>query len=367
MKPTLVLTLMAVVLVLFQGCTDNGSNALVGDDPSRAGTVSLAFSSAPPEITVVVATITRPGYDPRLMQLAISDSSQGASGSFGNVPVGVWHLRVEALDNTGTVRYAGETDVNVLPQQNAQVTLQLLATTGGIDITVTWGPSPTPSGGLVAHYPFNGNANDVSGRGNHGVVLGAIPTADRHGNPNSALWFNGVNSRVVIQSSPSLNPTHQLTITFWVRVDTITDNYSPIIHKGGPEQYTPWLANREYAIHIKRHIEPIYYFQFHSAGDGSGQHTVLDSRGTTVPQWVFVAAVVDRMNHLMCVYMDGVLTGTSPDSYSSFNTNGYPVTIGMEAETGWPDHSPLKGALDELRIYNRALSPAEIQALFSSN
>jgi len=51
-----------------------------------------------------------------------------------------------------------------------------------------------PSNGLVAWYPFNGNANDESGNGNNGVVNGATLTADRFGNANGAYSFDGVNS-----------------------------------------------------------------------------------------------------------------------------------------------------------------------------
>ncbi|MBF0574179.1 MAG: hypothetical protein HQK69_10565 [Desulfamplus sp.] len=50
------------------------------------------------------------------------------------------------------------------------------------------------SDGLVAYYPFNGNANDESGNGNNGTVDGATMTADRNGNANSAYSFDGVNS-----------------------------------------------------------------------------------------------------------------------------------------------------------------------------
>ena len=50
--------------------------------------------------------------------------------------------------------------------------------------------------GLIAYYPFNGNANDASGNGNNGTVYGATLTADRFGNPNSAYYFNGTNNYI---------------------------------------------------------------------------------------------------------------------------------------------------------------------------
>jgi len=51
--------------------------------------------------------------------------------------------------------------------------------------------------GLVAYYPFNGNANDESGNGNNGTVNGATLTSDRFGNANSAYSFDGVNMRII--------------------------------------------------------------------------------------------------------------------------------------------------------------------------
>ena len=52
-------------------------------------------------------------------------------------------------------------------------------------------PSHVPTDGLVAYYPFNGNANDESGNGNDGVNTGAVLTIDRHGNSDSAFYFSG--------------------------------------------------------------------------------------------------------------------------------------------------------------------------------
>lgn len=53
-----------------------------------------------------------------------------------------------------------------------------------------------PTNGLVAYYPFNGNANDQTINGNHGIVSGATLTADRFGNPNNAYHFDGINDDI---------------------------------------------------------------------------------------------------------------------------------------------------------------------------
>ena len=359
MKPIIAVSFLLSSFAFFSSCSDKGVVDPNAVTPQELGKLSLLFSTPPPEITQVVAILSRQGYTTRTLSLTIHDTTQSASGSFSDVPVGVWHLIVEARDSSAIVRYRGETDVQVNPGQIAQVNLQMLPTSGGIQITVTWG-TPNPSGGLIAYYPLNGNANDLSGNGNNGVVSGAIPTANRHGSPNSAFWFDGIDDKITIASSQSLHPLNQLTIAFWIRTDSMHDNYLSVLQKSGPGQN---LSYREYVVHLKQAFPLLFYCQVHSAGDGGTQHTVFSNNFST-HQWLFFTAVIDRQNHVMKTYMNGVFNQQINDSYSSFNANNYPLMIGVEAET-WPDHSPFLGALDEIRLYNRALTSAEIVALYS--
>ena len=67
--------------------------------------------------------------------------------------------------------------------------------------------------GLIAAYEFSGNADDVSGNGNDGVVNGATPTTDRFGNANSAYSFDGVDD--YIHSSTTFSPQASGTISLW--------------------------------------------------------------------------------------------------------------------------------------------------------
>ena len=71
--------------------------------------------------------------------------------------------------------------------------------------------------GLVAYYPFNGNANDVSGKANNPIFNNATLTADYLGNPNSAYYFNGIDNYMQIPDSPTLNMANQMSITLWVK------------------------------------------------------------------------------------------------------------------------------------------------------
>ena len=70
---------------------------------------------------------------------------------------------------------------------------------------------------LIAYYPFNGNANDESGYGNHGTVNGATLTSDRFGNTDSAYSFDGSNDIITVAHNEILNCSDELSISVWVK------------------------------------------------------------------------------------------------------------------------------------------------------
>ena len=72
--------------------------------------------------------------------------------------------------------------------------------------------------GLVAYYPFNGNANDESGNGNNGTVYGASLTKDRWGNPNAAYEFDGNSNYIIIHSSAKPIGDNSFTLSLWVYI-----------------------------------------------------------------------------------------------------------------------------------------------------
>src|SRR5689334_13947336 len=74
------------------------------------------------------------------------------------------------------------------------------------------------SAGLVAYYPFNGNANDESGNGNNAVFNNASLTNDRNGVARSAYNFNGSSQYMRIKNSPSINFNGAFSISAWVKV-----------------------------------------------------------------------------------------------------------------------------------------------------
>lgn len=352
----------AVTLALLAlDCKENVR--LITPDPSQSpGKVLLILDDAPTEIVRAVARLSRRGADDISLLLMISDSTRSASGTIDNVPVGLWHLRVDAFNDSNIVRYAGEADVEVFPGETSDVDLTLLPASGSVEIHVTWGGGLATTG-LMLYLKFDGTLEDSSGNGNHGSSNNPTYTSDAWGNPNSAYLFNGANNYVTVANSPTINPVRQLTITLWLRVDSIQSNYMPILVKGGP--VSGYFNNREYGVWSKQD-NTSWFPQFKSAGDGGGMHELdSDFRSYVVGKWTFFTFVVDRVRHRMEIYADGVRTHQTGDLYSTFNINPYPLIIGW-SEENLPEHSPLRGAMDNLRIYNRALSPTQIRELYTS-
>jgi hypothetical protein len=320
----------------------------------------LKFANPPQGITAIIARLTHPPSPDRTLILNIVDSS--ASGTFDDVQVGFWHLKVDALDASQVVRYSGETDVEVFPGETSHVSLQLLPTTGNIEITVTWGGSPQD---LVAYYPCSGNAQDASGNNNHAFVVGAVLTSDRFQNPQSAYSLDG-NSYLEIPYNTSLRLTRQFTICSWV---------SPTGFYGGLCQGNEILFNAvtdddaggyqiRYADYL---VDKSCYdftpgdevFAFLVNFDGVTRREIKDTERIVPGNWYFVAGTYDGAT--MKLYVNGQMKSTLSIS-DILRPNTGNIRIGGSPNPLFP--YPVTGKLDELRIYRRALTVDEITALY---
>lgn len=200
--------------------------------------------------------------------------------------------------------------------------------------------------GLVAYYPFNGNANDESGNGNNGTVIGATLTTDRYGNSNKAYIFNGINNYINIPNSSSLglfgNLNSGLTLCAWIN--------TPVITKQGI--FGRWGGT-----------SGIRYLMFMENGGSGDMHLTtwgIISRNIMAPNnWYFLTGIYDNVNHLIKFYVNGVLD----TSFYLANPFVGPDTP-KELNIGKFDNSNyFNGKIDDIRIYNRALAQNEITNL----
>ena len=355
----LALTSVLALSVLALGCKEtvyvvNPGNAHSG------GTVFLKIDSSPAGITQVVARLTRDGFNELQLNLTISDSSSSASGSFENVAIGVWHLRVDALDESNVVRYTGDEDVEVFSGETTHADLELFSASGNIEIHVTW-RTHSPISGLMLYMPFDGSLIDSSGNSNHGGSPKPEYVADRLGSAGRAYKFNGVDNFITIPNSASLNPTNAITIAFWFRVDSVAWNVSQLVSKTDSD----FENLREYVVELKANYDYPYFKLWAAAtGDGSDE---LDAGAALLYEWHHFVGIVDRkVGHAMSIYLDGALSDSLNDTSTGFVVNSHPLYLGA-GEGGWETESVPNCAMDDLRIYSRALSPAEVLALYNQH
>jgi glucose/arabinose dehydrogenase/PKD repeat protein len=216
-------------------------------------------------------------------------------------------------------------------------------TTSG-EVTVTVSNSAPPVNGLVLAYGFEETsgttANDVSAAKNNGSVNGATSTAS--GRFGRALSFDGVNDRVDVPDAASLDLTTGMTLEAWVKPTTTSGWRTAILKEMGGED----LAYALYASDGSRPRGEILT---------SAYNTAAGSAALPLNAWSHIAATYDGKNQRF--YLNGTLvkvttiTGSMPNSPN-------PLRIG--GNTLWGEY--FGGLIDEVRVYNRALSEVELKA-----
>ncbi len=207
--------------------------------------------------------------------------------------------------------------------------------------------------GLVAYYSFDGDANDETGNGHHGIVSGAALTTDRNGNQNSAYSFDGIDDYIKIPHHADLNFGGDFSISFWVNAYDVS-GARVMLAKG-------------------QDCRSGYFFGW---GGPNGFKLSYESQwcktkgiGYPVPrgEWHHVSVTVDNTNLKMYYYLDGV--SVKEADIESFSTNNtYPLVLGRHFSwyNGGGGYSyPWVGDLDELRLYNRLLTEAEVQEVYN--
>ena len=212
--------------------------------------------------------------------------------------------------------------------------------------------------GLVAYYPFNGNALDATGRGNNPILNNATLTSDRNGNSNSAYSFNGFNQFIQIPSSDDFNQDSSMSISF--QFLTESTSHQNII---GKIQYTG-ATGTQFNCGINFINSPgVYYGTNSSNGDCSGlpisNSQIYSNTNVPTNEWTCITVTFDR--GLQKIYINGLLSQITIASFKEMlECTNATVQIG----TWWSDDPQwFNGSIDEIRFYNRALNDDEVKAL----
>ncbi len=204
--------------------------------------------------------------------------------------------------------------------------------------------------GLVAYYPFNGNANDESGNGRNAAIYDSsnvVANTNRFGSSNSAfkflqnlgatpptIWGNGVNF---------FDASHSISI--WVNGDFSGPDDPVAIFMGRvpPGTYNPGgVAGKNLELFINKSIVRFSFF-----------YDEIDVPNTLLKgQWNHVVATYNRNDSTRVVYINGQVAGSNKAKYSYTGTSQFEI-VGVGNKS-----------LDDIRFYQRTLPETEVKSLF---
>jgi len=221
-------------------------------------------------------------------------------------------------------------------------------------------PSYVPSNGLVGYWPFNGNATDESGSGNNGVVNGATLTTDRFGNSNSAYNFIGDSQYITVPNSSVFN-SNDISVSLWVSSSNIQRQIA--------------LIRLNYANASNEHFG-IAFNDLNQFGVGiaakynnpnciAGLGWEKNEKIQNIMDNSFHHVVGVISGNTLNLYIDGILVQTTTTPYQqTSNCWGGDIQIGRN----WSNFSDyFNGKIDDISIWNRALTQEEITNLYNAN
>jgi hypothetical protein len=204
--------------------------------------------------------------------------------------------------------------------------------------------------GMVAFYPFNGNANDEGDNNNNGKIFWATFVADKFGNPDQALYLDGMDNCVEIPGSPTINISGSLSISCW-------------IYPHSAERWISWVSKAS-----NNNSRSQWRFGFGDPAPDLFGLTVFDStwfdystNKKTIPlnTWSHVILIADQLQHIAYFYLNGELID-SITGIKEFAESSDPLFIGRQMD----NDIFFDGLIDEVRIYNRTLTKDEVKELF---
>lgn len=258
--------------------------------------------------------------------------------------------------------------LGIIFEPNKQYNISVKVSKNKIDAVINgitaWDVDPTtynsekiiyPMDGLVAWYPFNGNAKDESGNKLDGTVNGATLTNDRFGKVNSAYSFNRDQS-ITIANSETKN-LYPLTISLWYNLEMFTDGSMTYLFSKYTE--TSWNG---FQINIRKtedfvSANPQYLLSLTNKIIGYYNEPAFNQKIASFNRWYHFVFIVDANGGK--IYVDGTLTLSHPwtgTPGTTTNTNLWQI--------GGGEIGTSRVKIDDVRIYNRVLTAEEITILY---
>ena len=229
----------------------------------------------------------------------------------------------------------------------------MLLVAGFTTIMTAQVPSYVPTNGLVGYWPFNGNANDLSGSNLNGTVNGSSLTTDRFNNSNSAYNYNGTSNNIVVLNSTILN-VENWSVSAWYKTSVNSNTIQRITTK-----QTGSVGNSNVFAILFQNGK--VYGSFYN---GSTEVITSDNSITSDGNWHHVVYIRNQNLNKLYIYVDNVLKDSTTNSFGNLaNTaNLFIGSSGAGTNIQW-----WNGKIDDIGIWNRALTTDEISNLYNAN
>ena len=239
--------------------------------------------------------------------------------------------------------------INLLNQQYTDLLAKMNDLTNSINLT----------NGLIAYYPFTGNANDYSGNGNNGVVYGAILTSDRNGISNTAYNFDGLTNYISLPLLTRLNGLSKASFSFWIKTSSLNNSGTIIGHFGnnnGAVGANPGIFIGTYSSNqiMVSNYSGMSGSSSSSISQNQWHHIVVLFDGTQISNSLKTTFYVDNMQVASTVVQINNTIGNATSSFIGRRNIDF---------DRYGDY--FKGQIDDVRVYDRILSTYEISYLYS--
>ena len=226
-------------------------------------------------------------------------------------------------------------------------------------------PSVIPTNNLIGYWPLDSNFQNAFSSSHHGTNSGAVPDFGRTGVHSTGMRFNGINNWATLPSSVMNLVSGSFSVSVWLRADSVAPNnlgYEPINDRTsaqwnfrfrlmfGQSNFGTYSPDSAYMDHI----------------NASGVLPRAPAPYPNVDGWTHYVLVYDgsSSNGVMRIYHNGILTGTSPTT--NLASGARPINLGRGFSPSLPGgYGHFGGVLDDIAIWNRALTAIEIQNIYN--
>ena len=216
---------------------------------------------------------------------------------------------------------------------------------------------------LLIYYPFDCNSDDLSGNGFHGQAFGVAYTADRFGTPNAACYFDGVSSYINFPNLNILKPNLPVSFSFWIKYDSNSFQNQVVFN-------TSYEENRSSSVVFNSQSNTNKYVINYADGTYSynpaTRRSYISNSVIDTNNWHQIVIVVNGANDMKiyvdCAENNGTYSGTGGGlAYST-----QPGCLGRHDRSLTLPADYFKGAIDDFKYWDKALSDNEVSVLCQS-